>query len=134
MYSTVRFGTEFNGVLDITEQVRSFVKESGLQNGFVIVHDPHTTASIGIGDARPGFNEDFMLELDKMFPATNAYHHVETPFDAAGHVKTAIVGCNISVIVKDGELVLGEGQRVLFYEFDGPRMRKVQMKAVSAVH
>ncbi len=134
MYSTYRFNTTYNGVTDITEPVREFVKQSGLKNGFVIVHDPHTTASVGVGSSEKGFNEDFMLELDKMFPATNAYHHVETPFDAAGHVKTAIVGCNISVIVKDGELLLGEGKSILFYEFDGPRMRKVQLKAVAAVH
>ena len=134
MYSTIRFNTTIGGVVDITEQVREYVKQSGVQNGFCIVHDPHTTASVGIGSKQEGFKEDFMLELDKMFPATLAYHHVETPFDAAGHVKTAIVGANISVIIKDGDLVLSDEQGIFFYEFDGPRMRKVLVKAVGAVH
>ena len=133
MYKTIKFSTEFNGVVDLTEQIREYVKESGLENGFVIIHDPHTTASIGLGSKQEGFTEDFMLELDKMFPATNFYRHVETPFDAAGHVKTAIVGANRSVIVKDGELLMGDDKAIYFYEWDGPRMRKVYVKAVKGV-
>ncbi|MGI5888313.1 MAG: secondary thiamine-phosphate synthase enzyme YjbQ [Oscillospiraceae bacterium] len=133
MYKTIKFTTDYNGVRDITGDVEDFVKESGLENGFVIIHDPHTTGSIGIGSSDDGFGEDFMLEMDKMVPITNSFHQPDTPFAAAGHIKTAIVGTNLSVIVKDGELVLGDGKAILFYEFDGPRMRKVFLKAVKGV-
>lgn len=128
MYNTINFSTAYNAGLDLTEQVKAAVAQSGVKDGICIVHDPHTTASIGIGSNHVGLQEDFMLELDKMFPVTNLYQHVETPFDAAGHVKTAIVGANISLIIKDGQLQLNDEQAVLFYEWDGPRNRQVFVK------
>lgn len=128
MYKSIKFGTDFNAVIDLTEEVKKAVAESGVKDGICIVHDPHTTASIGIGSNHKELQDDFMFELDKMFPATILYQHVETPFDAAGHIKTAIVGSNLTLIVKDGQLQLNDEQAVLFYEWDGPRMRQVMVK------
>lgn len=128
MYTTIKVRTEINKCIDITEQVKAAVAESGVKNGICILHNPHTTASIGIGTNNIGMQEDFMFELDKMFPATNLYIHVETPFDAAGHIKTAIVGVNKTLIIKDGKLQMDDEQAVLFYEWDGPRNRSVFVK------
>ncbi len=78
---------------DITAQVQEAVKESGIQEGFCIVHCNHTTAGLlvtSFWDKRG--HVDFMEELDKIVPTRYDYRHqFDTPTDAAGHIKTAPV-------------------------------------------
>ena len=84
--------TEFEGMNDITAQVQEAVKESGIQEGFCIVHCNHTTAGLlvtSFWDKRG--HVDFMEELDKIVPTRYDYRHqFDTPTDAAGHIKTAL--------------------------------------------
>ncbi|MBN2303466.1 MAG: YjbQ family protein, partial [Anaerolineae bacterium] len=58
-------------------------------------------------------------------------HQYDTPADAAGHIKASLIGHNILLVIEDGELLLGRSQSILFYEFDGPRARHVQVKVIS---
>jgi secondary thiamine-phosphate synthase enzyme len=45
------------------------------------------------------------------------------------HIKTSIIGSSVTVLVENGRLVLGTWQKIFFCEFDGPRTRKVYVKA-----
>ena len=130
MYQTIQLTTGPMQALDITEKVRACVRESGVQNGICVLFVPHTTAAISLGkkDAEGKVGEDFQGELDRVIPLRANTIHVETPFDAAGHIKSSIVGVDITPPICDGELVLGDDQAVYVYEFDGPRPRKVLVK------
>ena len=73
-----------------------------------------------------------MDDLDRIIPSRSDFHHqFDTPTDAAGHVKTSIIGSTLTLIVHNGKLLLGSSQGVFFAEFDGPRKRKVYVKVVS---
>lgn len=125
--------TRFEGMHDITAEVQQAVQESGIQEGFCIVHCNHTTAGLlvtSFWDKRG--HVDFMEEMDKLIPTRYDYRHqFDTPTDAAGHIKTALSGVSISLIVTGGKALLGSSQGVLFAEYDGPRDRQFFVKVIS---
>jgi len=79
----------------------------------------------------PAGLEDVHDEICRLVPTRIDFkHQFDTPQDAAGHIKAAIVGHSRSFIVTGGKLALGHSQKVYFWEFDGPRQRSVQIQAV----
>ena len=117
-------------MLDITSRVRLLVGETGTQRGEVLVYVPHTTAGVTINEnADPDVPHDVLLTLEELVPHHRAgYRHAEGNSDA--HVKTAMVGTSQTVLIENGELVLGTWQGIFFAEFDGPRTRKVHVRVV----
>ena len=113
-----------NQMIDITNQVRSFVSESGISDGEVTIYCPHTTAAITINEnADPSVQHDILLTLEELLPENRpGYRHFEGNSDS--HCKSTLVGCNERILVKDSRLQLGTWQAVFFCEFDGPRSRK----------
>ncbi|GFP21584.1 hypothetical protein HKBW3S06_00811, partial [Candidatus Hakubella thermalkaliphila] len=119
-----RSRTEF---VDITEEVRRAVKESGVDEGVCHLYVPHTTAAITINEgADPSVVKDIVNELNKTIPFDDNYFHREG--NAAAHIKSSLIGCSSSILISDGNLVLGTWQSVYFCEFDGPRSRKVYVR------
>ena len=114
-----------NQMIDITGQVRSFVSQSGIINGDVIVYCPHTTAAITINEnADPSVPHDILLTLEELVPHYRpGYRHSEGNSDA--HCKSSLVGCSEQILIQDKSLELGTWQGIFFCEFDGPRSRKV---------
>jgi len=112
-------------MVDITSQVDSVVRQSGISDGDAIVYCPHTTAAITINEnADPSVAHDILLTLDELVPRHRAgYRHSEGNSDA--HCKSTLIGCSKQILIKDGTLDLGTWQGIFFCEFDGPRSRKV---------
>ncbi|MFA0741396.1 MAG: hypothetical protein DFNUSKGM_001506, partial [Candidatus Fervidibacter sacchari] len=101
---------------DITDKVQDLVTELDIKDGFVCVYVPHTSAAVSIHREidvadRPKLDE----MLDKINPDPQAPHYT----------KAALVAPTEVLIVKDGKLVMDPDQRIYFYEFDGPKHRKV---------
>ncbi len=117
-----------NQMIDITSQVRSFVSQSGITNGDVIVYCPHTTAAITINEnADPSVPHDILLTLEELLPHHRpGYRHSEGNSDA--HCKSSLLGCSEQILIKDKSLDLGTWQGIFFCEFDGPRSRKVMLQ------
>jgi secondary thiamine-phosphate synthase enzyme len=112
-------------MVDITSQVDSVVRQSGISDGDAIVYCPHTTAAITINEnADPSVAHDILLTLDELVPRHRAgYRHGEGNSDA--HCKSVLIGCSKQILIKGGTLDLGTWQGIFFCEFDGPRSRKV---------
>jgi len=112
-------------MIDITGEVESAVRQSGITNGDAIVYCPHTTAAITINEnADPSVPHDILLALEELVPRSRpGYRHSEGNSDA--HCKSSMVGCSSQVLIRDRTLALGTWQGIFFCEFDGPRSRKV---------
>ena len=111
-------------LVDITREVAGAVAEMGLENGAVLVYVPHTTAAVTVNEsADPDVARDIEDALSKLVPVSRAYSHTEGNADA--HIKSSLMGCSTTVLVRGGELVLGTWQGIFFCEFDGPRSRRV---------
>ncbi len=115
-----------NEVVPLTDTIKKYVEDSGIKNGQCVVFTPHTTAALTITsfwDPR-GF-EDIMDEIDRLIPTKiNFKHQHDTPQDAAGHVKSSLIGVSLSIPIQEGKLILGHSQGIYFLEFDGPRNRE----------
>ena len=115
-------------MVDITSMVQKEVSNLGINDGVCTVYVPHTTAGITINEgADPAVCQDIMAKLNEMVPRDAGYRHMEGNSDS--HIKASFMGSSVSIIVENGRLVLGTWQKIYFCEFDGPRSRRVYVKA-----
>ena len=123
---TTKKRTEF---IKITRQISDFVRAQKIESGTVIVFVPHTTAAVTINEnADPDVVCDIDAHLKKIIPNSSDFKHSEGNSDA--HIKASLTGSSVTVIIDNGELVLGTWQGVFFAEYDGPRTRKVIFKII----
>lgn len=116
--------TEF---IDITEDIKALIKESGVQQGVCYIYVPHTTAGVTINEgADPAVKRDLIAALNRLVPFEGDYHHIEG--NSAAHIKSTLVGSAQIVLIEEGKLQLGTWQSIYFCEFDGPRHRRVLVK------
>ncbi|VAX19034.1 UPF0047 protein Bsu YugU [hydrothermal vent metagenome] len=115
-------------LIDITSAINKIVRGAGLDEGACIVYTPHTTAAITVNEnADPSVVTDIIHTFDNIIPwADPAYRHGEG--NSAAHIKSSLFGCSCTLIIKDGQLLLGTWQGVFLCEFDGPRTRKVYVR------
>ena len=119
-----------NEIIDITSDIQRIVKDEDIQNGFVVIYVPHTTAGVTINEgADPSVQRDIIETLKKLVPESSDYHHMEGNSDA--HIKASILGSSVTVLVDNNRLVLGTWQHIFFFEGDGPRNRKVYVDFMS---
>jgi secondary thiamine-phosphate synthase enzyme len=110
--------------IDITDNIQTLVRDEHIQDGYVIVYVPHTTAGITINEgADPNVQHDLLTTLERLVPENGRYTHAEGNSDA--HIKASLLGSSITVLVKNNKLMLGTWQHIFFYEGDGPRKRTV---------
>lgn len=115
--------------IDITGSVEEALRKTGVRNGVCYLYVPHTTAGITINEnVDPAVSRDLLMQLDKIVPLEERYHHLEG--NAPAHIKASLVGFSQMVFVESGRLVLGTWQGIFFCEFDGPRNRNVFIKVL----
>lgn len=111
-----------NEFIDITGEIQKLVKS--IKEGTVIIFCPHTTAGITINEnSDPDVTADISKKLNSLIPKDEGYAHSEGNSDS--HIKSSLIGPSLTVIIKNGSLILGTWQCIYFCEFDGPRNRKV---------
>jgi secondary thiamine-phosphate synthase enzyme len=131
-------------VTDITDEVGEIVRQSGIQDGICSVYSPHTTCSVRVNEWERGFLEDFAVLLRRLVPTEHYYAHddwdrrtenvCEEDMEVGNghaHCMSMLLGpAGESIPVRDGELALGQWQRVLFLELDRARDRRWLVQVV----
>lgn len=118
-----------NQMIEITDEVRRCIVESGVEDGIVTVFAAHTTAAITINEnADPDVVRDLNVHLSRLSPEKGDYRHTEGNSDS--HLKSTLVGASETVLLNRGRLILGTWQGIYFCEFDGPRQRTVHVKVI----
>lgn len=113
---------------ELTREVQAVVAKSGVRRGHVIVYIPHTTAGITINEnADPSVRADMVEALDRLVPWEQP-HFKHAEGNSAAHVKASMMGFSATLLVEQGQLVLGAWQGIYLCEFDGPRTRKVHVR------
>ena len=117
----VRTTTKVSTV-DITARVRAAVTRSKVQDGICVVAVLHTTAGVFVNEnADPAVQHDLLSQLGKLVPREEEFQHAEGNADA--HIKAVLTGNDVSLSVREGELVLGTWQGIYVADYDGPRER-----------
>ena len=128
MIYSIKIRTSKNAeFLDITGRVQEVIKKSRISEGICYIFTPHTTAGLTINEnADPSVKKDIVNTLSAIVPKSGRYEHSEGNSDA--HIKSSIMGGELTVFIENGQLKLGTWQGIFFCEFDGPRSREVWAK------
>lgn len=111
-------------IVDITDDVSRVVADWGVDYGVCVVFVPHTTAGVTVNEnADPDVKRDMLIGMGDIVKNDFRFMHAEG--NSAAHIKSTLVGCSVTVPVKDGKIALGRWQGIYFCEFDGARKRKV---------
>jgi secondary thiamine-phosphate synthase enzyme len=139
---TLEFQTkgEFD-FIDFTEKVQSFVKETQIKQGFINIQSLHTTCPLILNENEPLLLGDFKKHLEKISPKNLDYNHNdfsrrtvnlcdEECANGHSHCQALHLPSNLVLNIIDGNLQLGQWQRIFLAELDKPKLRKVQIQAI----
>ncbi len=112
--------TERIQVLDITEKVEEIIESSEVSDGLCVVHAPHATAAIVLNEAEDGLIKDIEKYIRDEFFSRN-YLHNRIDNNGAAHLASVVLGSTKVIPIKNGKLLRGTWQNILFVELDGPR-------------
>ena len=118
-------------LLDITARLRDAVRGTGVTHGVAHLWSMHTTCGLTVNEgADPDVAADIVRFMKALIPKDGPFRHDEGNSDA--HLKTAFFGPGLTLLIDDGDLLLGTWQKVFLAEWDGPRQRTVKLIVVPA--
>ena len=98
---------------DFTNHIEQWVSKNSFKNGIINISIQHTSASLIIQEnADPAVQADLLTYFDKLVPMNiDLYtHNAEGKDDMPAHIKSSITNNQISISVKNGQLLLGTWQ------------------------
>jgi len=105
-------------IVDITDQAREAVRDSGVRDGVVLVAVPHCTCAIYVNENEDGLVAD-TLEFISGLAASGKWQHDHMDDNAAAHLTAALMGSSVGLPVVGGDIELGTWQRIMLVELDG---------------
>lgn len=123
----------FTDIIDITDQVKDIIKESGVTDGICLVACPGSTCGITTLEYEPGLVIDLKKILDKLVPPTKDYEHCKRWGDCNGyaHVRSALIKPFLAVPIEGSMPILGRWQNIAFLDFDNQaRRREILVKVI----
>jgi secondary thiamine-phosphate synthase enzyme len=116
-------------VVDITSIVDDLVHKNQFDEGLASVFVQHTTAAVSTAVMDPGTDLDMLDAMTTIMPDLE-YRHPHDPAHAPDHILGTWVGPSVTVPVNDRRMLLGTWQRIVMFEFDGPRQRNLVLTLV----
>jgi len=116
----------------ITPQIENCIRESGVQDGLILVNAMHITASVFINDNESGLLADFEKWLEQLAPELphSQYAHNGAEDNADAHLKRSVMGREVVIAITSGKLDFGPWEEVFYGEFDGKRRKRVLVKII----
>ena len=111
-------------VQDVTDRVADALPEG--YTGLATVFVRHTTAGVTLNEFEPRLVGDIERFVEGLAP-DHDWAHDELDGNADAHLRSMLLGRDVTVPVRDGDPDLGTWQSVLFVECDGPRERSVSV-------
>ena len=123
-------------MIDLTERVMAIVRGLGIKEGVVNLFSMHTTCTVFINEFQNALLADIRTFLETVVARDVAWRHNDPAhsdcdrLNADSHLRAMLLGHSLSVQVSGGEVVLGQWQRLLLAELDGPRTRTLRLMAM----
>ena len=121
-------------LVDLTTRVTEFVRRFNMREGLVSLWSMHTTCSLFINEFQTALLTDIKRFLEQMVARdaewmhNNPEHSDCDRMNADSHLRALLLGHNLTLQVSGGEVVLGQWQRILMAELDGPRARSLRIQ------
>jgi secondary thiamine-phosphate synthase enzyme len=119
MVDELTIRTRGRGLYEITEQIESVVRSSGIEDGLCTVFIRHTSASLTIQEnADPSARHDLERWIERFVPEGDPAftHTAEGPDDMPSHIRSALTDVSLSIPVLRGRLALGTWQGIYVWE------------------
>ena len=119
--------------INITPEVETCLRESGVSEGLALVNAMHITASVFINDDETGLHHDYEVFLEKLAPhepTTNYRHNLTGEDNGDAHIKRQLMGREVVVAITKGKLDFGPWEQIFYGEFDGGRKKRVLVKII----
>lgn len=123
-------------IVDLTDRVMEYVRPFAIREGQVSLWSMHTTCALFVNESQKALLGDIRQFLEELAPRDRAYRHNDpshSDCDRANtdsHLRAMVLGHSVSLQISGGEVVLGQWQRVLMGELDGPRTRTIRVQAL----
>jgi octaprenyl-diphosphate synthase len=124
--------------VDLTQRLRDEVQNTGLLTGRIHLQSLHTTLGLAVNENEPLLLRDFKTMLERLAPGDATYEHddfsrridiaLNEPVNGHAHCRQLLLTGFATLLVENGELVLGRWQSVFAVELDGPRSRQVALQ------
>ncbi|MFP4189680.1 MAG: secondary thiamine-phosphate synthase enzyme YjbQ [Candidatus Woesearchaeota archaeon] len=115
-------------IIDITKEI---IESIDIEDGFVYIYCPHTTAGITINENYdPTVKDDVIKSLNDIVKELESFRHMEG--NSTAHMKSILTGKTLQIAVEGGKLVLGRWDGIYFCDYDGPRKRHILIKTQEA--
>ena len=126
-------------IVDLTDEIASFVKESKIKDGLVNIQSLHTTVVVLVQENEPLLLEDIKKSLERIAPQNIDYNHDDFARrtvnicddecrNGHSHCKAVFLPISVALNLIDGQMQLGTWQRIMFIELDRARARKIQIQ------
>ena len=119
--------------MDLTKRIRDLVRRFDIREGLVVLNSLHTTTALFINEWQEALIHDLRVLLDRLVKEQDGYRHNDPRYsdcdrgNAHSHLRSVLLGRQVSVPVVDGEMALGTFQSIIFAELDGPRDRQIYL-------
>jgi secondary thiamine-phosphate synthase enzyme len=121
---------------DLTDRVMAIVRELPITEGTVNLFSTHTTCTVFINEVQQALMSDMKRFLERIVDSADAWMHNDPNFsdcdraNADSHVRALLLGHSLTLQISGGEVVLGQWQRILMAELDGPRTRTLRLQVM----
>jgi secondary thiamine-phosphate synthase enzyme len=126
--------TERIELADLTDTVIDLVREAGIREGVVSLWSMHTTCALFINEAQRALHADIKRFLEHAVVRDLDWMHNDPDHsdcdrrNADSHLRAMLLGHSLTLQITGGEIVLGQWQRLLMAELDGPRERSIRVQ------
>lgn len=120
-------------ITDVTENVQDLIDSNNFSEGSVNVFSVGSTTGITTIEYEPGLLKDYPTFFEKIIPTDVSYHHDQTWHDGNGHshLRSSLQGTSLTIPFKEGRLILGTWQQIVFVDFDNrSRTRKIVVQII----
>jgi secondary thiamine-phosphate synthase enzyme len=127
---------EYLKIMDITDKVKDMVKKRKIKEGNVCLYNPHVTSAVTINEREPALWQDLLANYKRLVPLKDKYHHNEKykgipqEENTHAHILNTLIGQSATVPIREGRLLLGPWQSILFIELDGFKRRKLVVQTI----
>jgi secondary thiamine-phosphate synthase enzyme len=123
-------------IVDVTAEVMALVRQIGITEGIFHLFSMHTTCTVFINEFQRALLADIQEFLERLVARDAAWHHNDPQqsdcdrMNADSHLRALLLGHDLTLQVSGGEVVLGQWQRILLAELDGPRARTLRVQVM----
>ncbi|MCK5437253.1 MAG: secondary thiamine-phosphate synthase enzyme YjbQ [Desulfobulbaceae bacterium] len=111
-------------LIDITAEVASVIRKSGVNDGLVAVYAQGATGAIMIQENWDESVQTDVVQLLRNLIPRGVWLHDQQDGNGDSHLKSGLVGPSETIPLINGELGLSRWQNIFFCEFDGPRKKR----------